>query len=231
MKTWKITWKLALLLPFFFSLSACICHKHKLNQDFISTIDKTEFLNLPESYRLIHRVRLKVRKRSFDFIGYLAVNGTCWRAVAISEIGGTVFDLLSCSGKQKVIKCPHRFPTKPLTFGVLNELGYIFAHSNSMPYKTELSNKAYAKITIKVNNKREGKLKKYGNKNQVSLLLIQDNCLLSEIDIQSFCFVKGWSYPVPERLQIKNKRWGYIMQVELIRMDMRPVKKDVFLDK
>ncbi len=69
MKTWKITWKLALLLPFFFSLSACICHKHKLNQDFISTIDKTEFLNLPESYRLIHRVRLKVRKRSFDFIG------------------------------------------------------------------------------------------------------------------------------------------------------------------
>jgi len=217
---------------FLFFFSACICHNYKLKPDLIKTIDKGEELPcFPESYRIVHRVRLDVRGRSFDFIGYMAVKGESWRAVAFTKLGGKIFDLLSRDGSHEVVYNPYGFPTDPLKFGVLRELGHIFAHPNPPHQNIGLHSDAPRKIIVKSNAKWQSELNLDRTKCLVSILLIQENCLVSEIDIQSFCYVNGWPNRVPERLRIINFRWGYAMDLELIRMDLRSVEDNVFKNK
>lgn len=231
MKTQRMLLIPAVLLFSIVFSSACLHQKIRPDLELTRTIKKAELLNFPESYRMVHRVRLKVRNIRYDFIGYLAVKGACCRAVAISEIGSKVFDLLSCSGEQKVIACPPRLPTRPLRLGVLSELAYIFTQTNSNQNKSESKGSTKNGITIKLDKKKDDGIEKIKAKNRASLLLIKEGSIFSEIEIRSFRFVDGWPYKVPDKFQIKNNHWGYIMLVELIRMDMRPVDKDVFLIK
>lgn len=214
MKTLKTTiWRWIVLPIIFVLFIGCACQKYMLEPGLTETKDKTELLNFPRSYRLVHKVRLKVRGMSLDFTGYLAVNGACCRAVAVSEIGGTIFDLLNCNGLRKVIKNPARIPATSLKRGVLGELDYLFAHPEGNNKNTN-----DARLTVKINK----------DDTQITLLLLQDGCLLSEINIQSFQTVEGWPHPIPAKFQVNNKRWGYTMEVELLRLDMRPVDKNVF---
>jgi hypothetical protein len=209
---WNAACKLVLLSPFLFILSACACQKP--NPDLVPAAGNNEILNFPPSYRMVHRVRLKVLKRSYDFIGYLAVNGASCRAVAMAEIGGTVFDMIHHSGESRVLKSPD-LPVKPLKYGVLSELVNLFAHPEPSRDKTA--------IKIKLPVKPGG--------GPVLVQLVRDGCLLSEVRIQSFRNVEGWPHPVPERFEIISKNYHYRMLVELIRMDMRPVKKEIFNEK
>lgn len=143
---------------------------------------------LPASYRMVHRVRLEVRGRSFDFIGYLAVRGESWRAVAYSELGGRLFDFLCLPPRREVLSAPQGLPRKPLREGVMSDLARVFAPGPSPPPPG-----------------RE-----------------------TDINVRALRRVEGWPAPVPERLTIVNRRWGYAMDVLLLRMDLRPVGEDAF---
>jgi len=225
MKPLKTFCKWVVLLPVFFLFIGCACQKYTLEPGATETAGTAKFLNFPQSYRLVHKVRLSVRGMTFDFIGYLAINGACCRAVAVSEVGGTLFDLLSCNGLRKIIKNPGRIPKTSLKRGVLSELGYLFGHpdrQDAVGRNTRLTagpdSGVNAKPGIIHENTGSGR----------TLLLIQDDCLLSEITIHSFRTVPDWPHPIPDKFRIQNKHWGYVMDVELLRMDMRTVEKSVF---
>ncbi|OGD11999.1 MAG: hypothetical protein A2Y86_01890 [Candidatus Aminicenantes bacterium RBG_13_62_12] len=143
---------------------------------------------LPETYRMVHRIRLEVRGRSFDMIGYLAVRGGDWRAVAYSELGGRLFDFLCRPPRKEVLFAPKGLPHQPLREGVMNDLSRIFTSRPApSPDRVETS-----------------------------------------VRIRSYCSVEGWPEAVPERLTIENRRWGYVMEVHLLRMDLRPVDDRAF---
>lgn len=233
MRSWRINGKIIILFSLFLSLSACLYPKYKLDNNLFKSVEKSELLKLPNSYRIVHRVRLKIRKQSFDFIGYLAVNRDCYRAVALSEIGGKIFDLINCSGKQTVVKSPLRFPAKPLISGVLKELGYIFAQQNIIEADKVRDNKAVSNILIQVKKKNGNKEIKnnYDPENKISILIMEKDRLFSRIEISSFRTVKDWLHPIPDKILIKNVYWGYTMQIELIRFDNKPVGKNVFKQK
>jgi hypothetical protein len=62
----------------------------------------------PESFRMLHRVVLTVRGRQFDFTGYVLIKRPDQlRVVAFSELGGTLFDVLSRSpGQVQMMRKP-----------------------------------------------------------------------------------------------------------------------------
>ena len=183
-------------------------------------LSKAEFLKLPGSYRMVHRVRLNVRGRSLDFIGYLAVSGDCLRAVALMEVGGEVFDLLVGADGMSVLKNPGRVPQAALRRGVMRELAWIFTPLASTAAETGATRE---KISIKA--------KGPGADAGGELLVFKNGRLFSQVEITSWQTIAGWPHPFPGSFTLKNMHWGYEMTVELLRMDMRPVEKKVFLVK
>ena len=220
--------RLVLLTMVLAAFCACARQHYKLETGAAQNLHKAEWLNFPESFRMVHRVRLNVRGRCMDFIGYLAVNGACLRAVAVMEIGGELLDLLSCNGELLVLKNPGRIPQKPLKRGVLGELSFVFTPAAFRHAVYNDGGDSAETITAKV----KGDMPVAGGAdkimNRVELQLFQNARLFSEIDIHSFRIMDGWPHPVPDRFTLRNRRWGYVMEVELLRLDMRPVEKKVF---
>ena len=202
---------LPLLVTVLFSLffSACLAHKTKPDPESLQRIQKTDILNFPQSFRMVHRVRLVVRKRSYDFIGYLAINGSCCRAIAVPEIGGTAFDLLACGTERKALKRPSGLPVQPLKNGVLIELRSMFSRliDEQTPGQTNKGANFFIKKENKTENNREHTSPSSPLKpgTPITLLLVEDGYLVSEIVIHSFCSVPGWSHPVPAKFTITNK--------------------------
>lgn len=169
----------------------------------------------PASYRLVHKVRLQVYGRVFDFIGYLAINGSSCRAVGISEIGGTFFDLQSHQGERTVLKNPGRIPAGSLKRGVMRELEMLFTQHPSPGKKDK-------PLTLKIKTDNANGAPETAQ----TLLLLQEGVLFSEIRLLSFQQVENWQ--IPDKLVIHNYYWGYHMEVELLRCDLRPVDNSVF---
>jgi hypothetical protein len=224
-------WQRVLLVVWLVAGSACAGQRFQLATGPAQTLNKAELLNFPESYRMVHRVRLSVRGRSMDFIGYLAVNGACLRAVALMEIGGEMFDLLACAGKMSVLKNPGRVPLAPLKRGILRELTCIFAPAPYASAAPGAGGDENERITIKVKSPAPGAGKGNTNQDLVELQLFQNDRLFSQVEISSFRIVDGWPHPVPDRFTLKNMHWGYELKVELLRMDMRPIAKLVFSER
>jgi hypothetical protein len=224
-------WRTVLLAAWLAACSACAGQRYRLEPGPVEPFDKTQLLNFPESYRMVHRVRLNVRGRSMDFIGYLAVSGDCLRALAIMEVGGEMFDLLACAGKMTVLKNPGRVPLTPLRRGILRELACIFTPLPAASSAPGAGGHDNDRLTIKVKMQAPGAAGGKTDPERVELLLFQSERLYSRVEIGSFRTVDGWPHPVPDRFTLKNTHWGYEMQVELLRMDLRPIEKRVFSER
>lgn len=224
-------WQRVLLVAWLAACSACAGQRYQLGTDPARTLNNAELLNFPESFRMVHRVRLNVWGRSMDFIGYLAVSGACLRAVALMEVGGEMFDLLACAGQMNVLKNPGRVPLKPLQRGIMRELTCIFARADSASIDPGAENYDNDMLTIKAIGPAPSAGQNITDKGRAELLLFQKDRLFSQVEISSFRTVDGWPHPVPDRFTLKNKRWGYELKVELLRMDMRPIAKQVFSER
>ena len=219
-------WRRVLLFACLAAGAACAGQRYRPETGPVQTRDGTGLLNFPESFRMVQRVRLGVRGRSFDFVGYLAVSGDCLRGVALMEVGGEMFDLLSCAGKMSVLKNPGRVPRAPLVRGILRELACFFTQAPSTsPGAAGVGNE---RLTIQVKSPLPGSGENEAGPDRVELLLFQGDRVFSEIEITSFRTMEGWPHPVPDRFTLRNRHWGYELKVELLRMDMRPVEKRVF---
>ena len=159
---------------------------------------------LPSSYRMIHRIHLEVGGRVIDFLGYLAMSDNRWRAVGFSELGGRIFDLIHEDGRSEVLLSPPGLPRKALIDGVMPEIEAAFA-----PRGKDAGRRMTEGSTTMTLVSAAGKP-------------------VSEISVLSARSVDGWLGPVPDRMVVKNRRWGYTMEVILVRMDMRPVDETAF---
>jgi hypothetical protein len=224
--SWRL-WKS--LAPVFFVLwPACMVQNVALGPEQIRRVGKELWPVWPASYRLVHKVQLDIRGRRLDFLGYLAVKGGNWRAVALTELGGTIFDLLNTTDGPKVLSSPGGLPRKPLVDGVMKELGLAF----SSPFPATDEGRSLPVAPPAVLPALNSGVRKRGGAEEisapVSMLIFRANRLVSEITIESFASIAGWSSPVPDRLKIVNRAYGYSMDVSLIRMDLRPVDDSVF---
>jgi hypothetical protein len=224
-------WQRVLLVVWLAACTACAGRLSKLTTEPIGDLDRAELLNFPESYRMVHRVRLSVRGRGMDFIGYLAVKGACLRAVALMEVGGEMFDLLACAGKTDVLKNPGRVPLTPLKRGIMRELAALFTPPLAGQVSPNPGKPGRRGLTIHVKGQAMAGGKRKTSRDDVHLLLLENGRLFSRVDIHSYRTVEGWPHPVPDEFTLKNELWGYELNVELIRLDLRPISEQVFSGK
>lgn len=210
-----------LILLLLWGSISCSFQKVRLGPDRTRVATSAPLPSWPESYRLVHRLRLDVRGRRYDLIGYLAVAGERWRAVALSELGTKVFDLLAGPGAYEVLQSPRGMPTGALLDGVMPELNALFAPSKP---RTDLVPVSPRETLAAPAPPAEDP----SDRGPVSVTLSKGGRVVSKIVLGSFRSVEGWPSPVPDRLKVTNSAWGYTMDIELLRMDLRPVDDSAF---
>ena len=211
----------AFVLMLLVGFCSCSFPKVRLAPDGIRVAASAPRPAWPGSYRLVHRLRLDVRGRQYDLIGYLAVAGDRWRAVALSELGTKVFDLLAGPAAYEILQSPRGMPTGALLDGVMPELNSLFASSKPRIGLVPVSplEKATAPAPPAENPSAQS---------PVSVTLSRGGRVVSEIVLRSFRSVEGWPTPVPDKLKVTNRIWGYTIDIDLLRMDLRPVDDSAF---
>ncbi len=191
--------------------AACLGPSPRLIPPEVHMASGAAWPGLPDSYRMIHRVHLDVRGRSLDFLGYLAVSGSRWRAVAFTEMGGRLFDLISENGRPEVLLSPPGMPRAALLDGVMRDIAAAFvpAWPSGRPAGRGEGGPVLADGTSKVVLRRGGET-------------------ISEITLLSTRSVDGWPSAVPDRVSMRNLHWGYVMEAKLVRLDLRPVDEAAF---
>jgi hypothetical protein len=192
--------------------AACVRPAVRMEPPAIRIVGAAAWPALPSSYRMVHRIHLDVRGRSLDFLGYLAVSGDRWRAVAFTELGGRLFDLIHENGRSEVLLSPPGMPRAPVLDGVMGDIGAAFAPAGRP---------GRAADPLSSDRGPAGE--------PVTMILQRGEETISEITILSSRAVEGWPAPVPERLSIKSRRWGYTLEVTLVRVDLRSVDETAFI--
>jgi hypothetical protein len=80
----------------------------------------------PDSFRAQHQVTLTVAGRQAAFTGYLLVRQNTWRAIAMSEFGVTLFDLLSSPEKGRQALKTSGIPASYLTHQAADMIEVLF---------------------------------------------------------------------------------------------------------
>ena len=202
--------RLALLLAL--GCAACARPAARLEPPAIRIVGAAAWPALPASYRMVHRIHLDVRGRILDFLGYLAVAGDRWRAVAFTELGGRLFDLIRENGRSEVLLAPPGLPLTPVLEGVMMDIAASFAPAGRPGRASDAPGPDHGPA-----------------REPVTMILSREGEALSEITILSFRDVEGWPAPIPDRLSMKSLRWGYAMTVTLVRADLRPVDETAFV--
>jgi hypothetical protein len=192
--------------------AACVRPAMRMEPPAFRIVGAAAWPALPSSYRMVHRIHLDVRGRSMDFLGYLAVSGDRWRAVAFTELGGRLFDLIHENGRSEVLQSPPGMPRAPVLEGVMSDIAAAFAPAGRPGRAADSPGPDRGPAA-----------------EPVTMMLLRGEKTISEITILSSRAVEGWPAPVPERLSIKSRQWGYTMMVMLVRMDLRSVDETAFI--
>jgi hypothetical protein len=108
-------------------------------------------------------------------------------------------------------------PQAALKGGIMRELSWLFAPAAS---GTDASAEGGGRIAM------ENRIAGPGVPGRV--LFFRNGRLFSEVEINSWQTAAGWPHPVPGSFTLRNTHWGYELTVDLLRLDMRPVGKEVF---
>ena len=202
--------RLAVLLAV--ACAACVRPAVRMEPPAIRIVGAAAWPALPSSYRMVHRIHLDVRGRSLDFLGYLAVSGDRWRAVGFTELGGRLFDLIHENGRSEVLLSPPGLPRAPVLEGVMSDIAAAFAPAGRSGRAADPPGPDRGPAV-----------------EPVTMILSRGEKTISEITILSSRAVEGWPAPVPERLSIKSRQWGYTIMVTLVRADLRSVDETAFI--
>ena len=201
-----------LLLAALLASVSCVFLDVRTSPDIVRLVRGGVWPELPSSYRMVHRIRLDIGGRGLDLLGYLAVAGDRWRAMAFSEMGVSVFDFICEGGRSDVLLSPRGLPRAPLRDGVMREIGAAFASGAGRPTRAQDKAPADQERTA----------------GAITMILLRGGSAVSEISVLSTRVIEGWPVPVPEHLLIRNRKWGYTMDVALVRMDLKPVEEAAF---
>jgi hypothetical protein len=185
----------------------------------------------PGSFRMVHRVLLAVAGREFDFTGYCLVKRPSMvRAVGMSELGGTAFDVIS--------KAPHHAVTadessdrlsRLLREGVVRTVRALF-----LEYPSEES------YVVTYEDGTVGLLE-FSRDGPVSVMHFDANTgaplrrvtaergrIVSEIAYGNWRSVPGNEGDVPARLSVIDHKHGYRVDVDHISMSAEDLPDSYF---
>lgn len=176
----------------------------------------------PAEFRISQHIILSVNGKEYDFTGYLAAKkDSGFRAMAFGDMGGRMFDLLEKDGKREILSKPDLMPSGPLLNGAMGDIRHLFMVWREGSY---------------VAAKRENGLSLIfkGRDGLSEFLFSDDGLLASSIEVENGTPVReaaysgyrvfsGWEKPLPARITLVNRRWGYQLRIELLKIDAMPM--------
>ena len=181
----------------------------------------------PQNYSAVQRIVLQIRNRHYDFLGHLAMRrNDLFRATAFGEMGGKIFDLYVEEGRAELLENPMGMPVKPLVNGVVEDIKHVF--DISMSAKSYLTQSEDEVLSL-VNLSDSGQFSEYYFQSEGRRLnfsrSVSGGRLVREVKYEAYADFDGFANPLPKRIFLKNHRWRYELEIELLSIS--PTVKDI----
>lgn len=176
----------------------------------------------PAEFRMSQRIILSVNGKEYDFIGYLAVTKNHgFRAMAFGDMGGRVFDFVEKDGVREILSKPDGMPSGPLLRGVMGDIRHLFMVEPEGAYAAAKPENGFSLIL-----KGRGGAAEFifsGDGLPASSLEVENETPVREASYSGYRVFDGWEKPLPGRIVLVNRRWGYQLRIELLKMDAIPM--------
>jgi hypothetical protein len=186
----------------------------------------------PDSYKMVQRIVLETRGKHYDFVGYLRVHGPAdFRALALGEMGGTLFDLSLKEGQPRILKKPGNMPPAPLAEGVIGDISHLFA-TGALRVLHYTRDERLGNIVLNLWVEAD-----QGPHQANTYWLDETGRLAGSRETwkgkavrcaayRDWKTLPGCSRPLPGRIILENYRWHYKMEIELLEFHPNPTNKE-----
>ncbi|MEI8079026.1 MAG: hypothetical protein WCH61_05280 [bacterium] len=175
----------------------------------------------PAPCRLKQRLALRALGRQYDMIGYLAIApGGDFRALALGEMGGRIFDLALDQGVAKIHKKPEAMPPNPLLDGVIGDIRHLF----TLPAFTHATLRTDLQGRVSLSLAGEpGAMADYDfTGDEVPELRHSQESdgrrIIREADYAEADFRLDASRRIPRRMILRNYRWHYTLEIQNLEL-------------
>jgi hypothetical protein len=185
----------------------------------------------PSSLRALHRCVLTVGDMELELTGYiLARRPADIRLVAMSDFGGTLFEILHNSKNgTKVIKNTVGFRRKWLTKGALRDVDVIYLKH---PSSNATLVRHRDNVIGLIEELRGRTLEEFyfdGNTHAlIGYTLVRDGNYLYEVSFSNNKIIPGWPQPVPKTIEIKDYRMNYQLIINVMKFSPDQLKERFF---
>ena len=176
----------------------------------------------PAQFELTQRVALTVGRQRHDFLGFLVYrNDNTFRAIATGEMGGKAFDFYSDGRESKIIKKPRGMPERPLSEGVMEDIPHLFGWTHETePFLMERGGVTGLVVPGSCESDKEYVFGPDGRLRQT--IESERGRIIREATFSDYRVLPGWDEAIPTRITLKNDRWHYGLEVEVLKI--HPVK-------
>ena len=173
----------------------------------------------PDQFRLVQRIVIELSGDQFDCLGALAVRrGDAFRAQALSEMGGKLFDFLKRGAERRVLIQPDGMPENPLLLGVIGDLEHLFDPELPAAAVAGWSVDGRPRLVFQADHRvQEYVLDAEGARIESSLEAVEGQVVrrASYADYRRFA---GFERELPARIQLENLEWRYRLEIELLEL-------------
>lgn len=172
----------------------------------------------PAQFRLVQRLALRALGKQYDMLGYLVVSSPdSFRAVALGEMGGRIFDLSLDRGAAAIVKKPERMPPRPLVAGVIEDIRHLF-----LPPEQPLALAEDAEGAPALIGSAGGRTVEYDfgppERRLTRSVTAEDGQVVREVVYSGYRSFPGFDVPVPSRIVVENRRWRYTLEVQILEI-------------
>lgn len=174
----------------------------------------------PPQYRLVQRLALRTGGKQYDLIGYLAVSAAdSFRAVAMGEMGGRIFDFSLAGGRAQIRKKPEKMPAPPLLTGAIADIGHLFLTPSGGGLTLAGGPEGPPAL---VGFAADGGAVEYLFDPRDQRLTISRESraghLVRKARYTDYRVVPGFDRPIPARILLENRRWRYTLEIRTLEI-------------
>jgi len=206
------------------------CAWHPYRESTLPTLNRPELqqsllAGLRQRYlepcRLKQRLALRALGKQYDMIGYLILEPSGdFRALAMGEMGGRIFDLAMVNGEARIHKKPDPMPPNPLLDGVIGDIRHLF----SLP--------PFAHTTLRTDPRGGVCLSLRGEKGFIAdydfigadrpelrhSLESDGRRVIREADYREYDLRLADGQRLPRRIVLRNYRWHYTLEIQTLEI-------------
>ncbi len=216
----------------------CTSHRLALLPSDFRQDQKDHFIRLmdvryPERFTVVQRIVLQIGKRQHDFIGYLSMHrGHAFRATAVGEMGGMLFDLLYVEGKAYILRKPDKMPAAPLLRGVIRDIQHLYFFAPDSAFhvtRDEVDN-----ISFHYTSSLET-FQTYEFADDLANLLIRsrevkNGRLIRQVEYLPLSSAADSTriWPPGEKILLRNHRYHYQLEIERLKFEPAVLSDEAF---